>query len=64
MAKIYPSFENINRLKVKPKDGELFLLEYLVDNLPNDYEVYFQPFLNGDMPDIIVMKKKCWRYNC
>ena len=57
MAKIYPSFENINRLKVKPKDGELFLLEYLVDNLPNDYEVYFQPFLNGDMPDIIVMKK-------
>jgi hypothetical protein len=72
MAEIYPPFENINRLKVKPTAGELFLLKYLVDNLPADYEVYFQPFLNGDMPDIVVLRKnagviiievKDWNFN-
>lgn len=72
MAEIYPTFENINRLTVKPTAGELFLLKYLVDNLPADYEVYFQPFLNGDMPDIVVMRKnvgvviievKDWNFN-
>ena len=41
MAKIEPSFENINRLKVKPTDGELYLLHYLVDNLASEYEVFF-----------------------
>ena len=57
MAEIFPSFENIERLKVKPTDGELYLLNYLVDNLSSEYEVYFQPFLNGDMPDIVIMRK-------
>ena len=57
MSKIFPSLENIKRLKVKPTDGELFLINYLIENLSDEYEVYFQPFLNGDMPDIIIMKK-------
>ena len=57
MAKLVPSFENINRLKIKPTDGEIFLLNFLVEQLQDDYEVYFQPFLNGDMPDIVVMRK-------
>ena len=57
MAEIFPSFENIERLKVKPTDGELYLLNYLTDNLSSEYEVYFQPFLNGDMPDIVIMRK-------
>lgn len=57
MAEILPSFENIERLKIKPTNGELYLLNYLVDNLPCEYEVYFQPFLNGDMPDIVIMRK-------
>ena len=57
MAEILPSLENIERLKVRPNDGELFLVKYLVDRLDNEYEVYFQPFLNGDMPDIVVMRK-------
>ena len=57
MAKIYPTLENINRLKVQPTDGELFLIKYLINNLPNDIEIYFQPFLNGDMPDIILMQE-------
>lgn len=57
MAKVFPSLENINRLKVKPTDGELFLVNYLVEHLPDDYEVYFQPHLNGDFPDIIIMRQ-------
>ena len=57
MAKIYPTLENINRLKVQPTDGELFLIKYLINNLSNDVEIYFQPFLNGDMPDIILMQE-------
>ncbi len=57
MAKIFPTFENIERLKVQPTEGELFLLKYLEEKFPDDVEVYFQPFLNGDMPDIILLKK-------
>lgn len=57
MAKIFPTFDNIKRLKVKPTDGEWFLINYLVEHFDEDVEVYFQPFLNGDKPDIILMKK-------
>lgn len=59
MAYLFPTFENISRLKVEPTLGELALLKYL-DNVyrdDNDVEIYFQPFLNGDMPDIVIMKK-------
>lgn len=59
MAIIFPTFENIDRLKVKPTEGELFLLNELMQEFSNDdnVEIYFQPFLNGDRPDIILMKK-------
>lgn len=57
MGTIFPSIENIKSLKVPPTDGEWFLLNYFNDNLPDEVEIYFQPFLNGDMPDIILMHK-------
>ncbi len=57
MAESYPSLEIIESLKVKPTDGEIYLLKYLIENFSNDYEVYFQPFLNGDMPDIILVRR-------
>lgn len=57
MAQVFPDFENIHRLKVKPTPGELHLLNLLATNLSDDHEVYFQPLLNGDMPDIIILKK-------
>lgn len=59
MAQIFPTLENIQRLKVKPTNGEWFLINYLADNFSDDVEIYFQPFLNGDMPDIILMQKNC-----
>lgn len=57
MAIIYPSLDNINRLKVKPTDGELFLIDYLIKNLSDEIEIYFQPFINGDRPDLILIQK-------
>lgn len=57
MAQFYPSYEKIKQLTVKPEEGELFILKFLKDNLDDSFEIYFNPFLNGDRPDIIIMRK-------
>lgn len=57
MAQIYPSLENIERLKVKPTEGEYHLINYLNRHLDGSYEVFFNPFLDGDRPDFIVLKE-------
>lgn len=57
MTQLSPTFENIERFKVKPTEGEFFLIEHLTVNLSDEYEIYFQPFLNGVMPDIIIVKR-------
>ncbi len=57
MAQVFPAIENIEALKVKPTPGEWFLLKYLANNMPHHVEIYFQPYFNGDMPDIILMGK-------
>jgi hypothetical protein len=73
MAQLKPTIENIKRLKVQPTPGEWFLIEYLTKTLADDYEIYFQPFLNGDRPDFVIMHKnigviiievKDWALNC
>lgn len=57
MAQFYPSYEKIKQLTVQPEKGELYLLKFLKENLDDSFEVYFNPFLNGDRPDIIIMRK-------
>ncbi|MDB2621804.1 NERD domain-containing protein [Flavobacteriales bacterium] len=57
MAIINPPIETIKILRQKPTEGELHLLEFLEKTLDNTYEVFFQPFLNGDLPDIVIMRK-------
>ena len=57
MANLYPSLENIERLKVQPTEGEYHLLNYLNEHLDDSYEVYFNPFLDGDRPDFIIVKE-------
>ena len=57
MAIIYPSFETINRQKVQPTYGERTLLNFLVRSLDDTYEIFYQPYLNGDNPDIAIMRK-------
>ncbi len=59
MAKIYPDLANINRLTVPPTDGERHLLMVLKDMLDDSYDIYFNPYLDGDRPDIIVLKPGC-----
>jgi len=59
MAQTFPTIENIERLKEKPTEGERFILNYLADNLDDEFEIYFQSFLGISRPDIIIMKKGC-----
>lgn len=57
MATFYPDLEKIKTLTVQPEEGELYLLNFLKNNLDDSFEVFFNPFLNGDRPDIIIMRK-------
>ncbi len=57
MAIFFPTFDEIHNLKVKPEIGELYLLDFLKNHLDDSFEVFFNPFLNGDRPDIIIMKE-------
>jgi hypothetical protein len=57
MAILIPTLEEIFKLKVKAEEGELHILKYLADNLDNTFEVYFNPYMNGDRPDIVIMRK-------
>lgn len=57
MARLYPDINTIKILHQKPTEGELVLLGFLEKNLNEDFEVYFQPFINGDKPDIVILKK-------
>ncbi len=57
MATLIPSYDKILALKVKPEEGELHLLKFLDSHLDESFEVYFNPFMNGDRPDIVVMRK-------
>lgn len=58
MAIFYPTIEKIQEFKVKPTQGEMTLLNFLKDILDDSFEVYFNPFLNGDRPDILIMRKE------
>ena len=57
MAKLYPSMEIINKRKPVPTEGEKDLINFLYLNYIDEYEIFYQPFLNGDLPDVIVMRK-------
>jgi superfamily I DNA/RNA helicase len=59
MAKLYPDLEIIDRLTVPPTDGERRLLMLLGETLDDTYEVYFNSYLDGDRPDVIVLKPGC-----
>lgn len=57
MAIFYPTIEKINQFKVQPTNGERALLNFLERTLDDSFEVYFNPLLNGDHPDVIIMRK-------
>ncbi|MDH8701257.1 hypothetical protein M2138_000598 [Dysgonomonadaceae bacterium PH5-43] len=57
MATFIPSIDKILQFKVKPEAGELELLLFLEKMLDDSFEVYFNPYMNGDRPDILIMRK-------
>ena len=57
MAKLYPDFEIIINGRVKPQPGEIHLLIFLINALDDTYEIFFNPYLNGDRPDVVILKK-------
>lgn len=57
MATFIPSIDKILQFKVQPEHGELHLLRFLEKTLDDSFEVYFNPYMNGDRPDIIIMRK-------
>ena len=56
--RIYPNWEDIEKLKDPLTDGELYFAKYLDDYLPQEWEIYIQPYLNGDRPDIVILHPK------
>ena len=57
MAVFYPAWDKIAEFAAEPTEGEWTLLNFLHDHLDDSYEVYYQVHLNGEMPDIIVMRR-------
>lgn len=57
MAEFIPSLNTIRQFKVQPTQGEWALLSFLDRILDDSFEVYFNPFLNGDRPDVVILKK-------
>ena len=57
MAILYPEYEIIKKLFTKPEPGEMFLIDYLKDNLSDEYEVFFQSSIAGKFPDVIILHK-------
>ena len=57
MAKLYPPIEVIKKRKPEATPGERRLLSFLLNNYGDDYEIFYQPFLNGDLPDVILIHK-------
>ena len=57
MAIFYPSLDKIKQFKVQPTEGESTLLKFLDATLDDSFEVFFNPYLNGDRPDVLIMRK-------
>jgi len=57
MAILIPTLEKIKMFKVQPEEGEWAILYFLEKTLDGSFEIYFNPYMNGDHPDIVVMRK-------
>ncbi|MCK9335332.1 MAG: NERD domain-containing protein [Candidatus Cloacimonetes bacterium] len=57
MGTVYPPLESLTGKHQPPTEGELLLLKAFQQYLPGDCEIFFQPYLNGDRPDIVILRK-------
>lgn len=54
---MYPPRDSLAGKHQPPTEGELSLLKAFQQYLPGDCEIFFQPYLNGDRPDIVILRK-------
>lgn len=52
---VSPSLNEIDRLRQPLTHGELLVLDYFLANLPESWEIYIQPHLNGLRPDFVLL---------
>lgn len=57
MAIFHPTIDHLKKMKVPPTEGELTILRFLQNTLDDSFEVYFNPFMNGDRPDVVIVRK-------
>ncbi len=57
-GRIFPTWEQIKALKNPLTSGEYELAKFLDNFLPEEWEIYVQPFMNGDRPDIVILNPK------
>ena len=56
--RVNPSWEQIDSLLSKPPKEVIYLTKEFDLALPNDWEIYIRPFMNGDQPDIVLLNPK------
>jgi hypothetical protein len=54
MSRIFPSWNQMNSLRVPLTEGERALAEFLDNHLPDAWSIYVQPYLNDMRPDVVV----------
>lgn len=57
MATLYPKIEDIQNLKPPLTPGEKYITDFLVQILDSSWEIFVQPYMNGDKPDIVLLNK-------
>lgn len=54
----FPPLEEIQKKSVDYSDQDYALFRYLNQHLPPEWEIYFEPFFNGNYPDIVILHPK------
>ncbi|MYD17256.1 MAG: AAA family ATPase [Chloroflexi bacterium] len=56
---IQPPLAELDRLPTPLNDGEALVVSFFHDHLPDGWEIYIQPFLNGNRPDLVLFNSAC-----
>ncbi len=55
---INPPLEDLPNLRQPLTEGENVVLNYFIEHLPSEWEIYVQPHLNGLRPDFVLLHPK------
>ena len=56
--RIFPTWDQIRSIKTPLTAGEFALINYLDKYLPQTWNIFVQPFFNGDRPDVVIINPK------